>query len=252
MTNPLKQRPISWQEQASTVQRNLDLAFPQSRRDRDVAAHVMPFKKEDGKNPPPDLPSYLLSKRIIYLGWPLYWSVFELILGELVYLQEEESKKPAYLYINSTGSTKGGMKLGEECQAIALHDIMRSCKFPIYTLALGNAWGDAALLLASGAKGHRAALPSASIMIKQPITAAEGQATDIDLARDEVTDNKRIMVKLWAYHTGHSIKKIERDILRPKYFSPEEAVKYGLIDKVMYGKGRAKLPVAPPRVGDLI
>ncbi|XP_057822379.1 ATP-dependent Clp protease proteolytic subunit-related protein 4, chloroplastic [Cryptomeria japonica] len=239
MRSPLKQSPVTWQEQISTVHRGLDLAFPHSRRDRDVAAHVIPFERESPRrSPPPDLASYFLSKRIIYLGWPLYWSVFELILGELIYLREEDSDKPVYMYINSTGSTKNGIKLASETQAIALHDVMRTASFPVYTLCVGNAWGEAALLLAAGAKGHRAALPSASIMIKQPIIAAQGQATDIDLARDEVTFGKDLMVKLWAHYTGHSRKKIAEDILRPKYFSPEEAIEYGLIDKVLYGKGK--------------
>ncbi|KAH9315285.1 hypothetical protein KI387_023912, partial [Taxus chinensis] len=228
---PSKQSPLAWQQEVSRVYKGLDLAFSPSRGHRDVVANVIPFEREEWSNPPPDLASYFLSKRIIYLGWPLFSSVFELILQELLYLQDLECNEPAYLYINSTGSTKNGIKLASESQAISLHDFMRMSQFPIYTLCVGHAWGEAALLLAAGAKGYRAALPSASIMMKQPITMARGQATDIDIARDEITFTKGLIVQLLAKYTGHSEEKILRDIRQPKYFSPLEAVEYGLIDK---------------------
>ncbi|KAL5671528.1 hypothetical protein ACJX0J_015834, partial [Zea mays] len=109
-------------------------------------------------------------------------------------------------------------------------------KVPIFTLCVGNAWGEAALLLAAGAKGNRAALPSSTIMIKQPIGRFQGQATDVDIARKEIRNVKIEMVKLLARHIGKPMEEIARDIRRPKYFSPSEAVDYGIIDKVIYNE----------------
>ncbi|CBI29506.3 unnamed protein product, partial [Vitis vinifera] len=121
----------------------------------------------------------------------------------------------------------------------------RYVKSPIFTLCIGNAWGEAALLLAAGAKGNRSALPSSTIVIKQscppinlhPIARFQGQATDIDhLARKEVKNVKAELVKLYAKPMGKSPEQIEADIRRPKYFSPSGAVEYGIIDKVLYNE----------------
>ncbi|THG15078.1 hypothetical protein TEA_008876 [Camellia sinensis var. sinensis] len=130
--------------------------------------------------------------------------------------------------------------------------IRRYVKPPIFTLCVGNAWKEAALLLAAGAKGNRSALPSSTIMIKQPIARFQGQATDVDLARREVKNVKAelsgirkeapvnanyslsiLKVKLYSKHIGKSPEEIEADIMRRKYFSPSEAVEYGIIDKVL-------------------
>jgi ATP-dependent Clp protease protease subunit len=202
---------------------------------RGIVTMVIPFQRGDAtQQPPPDLPSYLFKNRIVFLGMSLVPSVTELIMAELLYLQYEDPEKPIYMYINSTGTTKDGEKLGYETEAFAIYDTMRYVKPPIFTLCVGNAWGEAALLLAAGSKGNRATLPSATIMIKQPIAQFRGQATDLDIARKEVRNVKAELVGLYARHTGHSPEKIEEDIRRPKYFSPEEAVEYGIIDKVLY------------------
>ncbi|GMH28829.1 hypothetical protein Nepgr_030672 [Nepenthes gracilis] len=200
-----------------------------------VVTMVIPFSRGSAwEQPPPDLASYLYKNRIVYLGMSLVPSVTELILAEFLYLQYEDEEKPIYLYINSTGTTKGGEKLGYETEAFAIYDVMRYVKPPIFTLCVGNAWGEAALLLAAGAKGNRAALPSSTIMMKQPIARFQGQATDVDLARKEVKNVKAELVKLYSKHTGKTLEQIEADIRRPKYFSPSEAVEYGIIDKVLY------------------
>ncbi|CAO2192951.1 unnamed protein product [Urochloa humidicola] len=178
---------------------------------RDVIAMVVPFLRGTAwEQPPPDLASFLYKNRIVYLGMCLVPSVTELMLAEFLYLQYDDAEKPIYLYINSTGTTKNGEKLGYETEALAVYDAMRYVKVPIFTLCVGNAWGEAALLLAAGAKGNRAALPSSTIMIKQ--------------------------VKLLARHIGKPVEEIARDIRRPKYFSPSEAVDYGIIDKVIYNE----------------
>ncbi|EXC02086.1 ATP-dependent Clp protease proteolytic subunit-related protein 4 [Morus notabilis] len=212
-------------------------SFRNSKPKRGVVTMVIPFSRGSAwEQPPPDLASYLYKNRIVYLGMSLVPSVTELILAEFLYLQYEDAEKPIYLYINSTGTTKGGEKLGYETEAFAIYDVMGYVKPPIFTLCVGNAWGEAALLLAAGAKGNRSALPSSTIMMKQPIARFQGQATDIDLARKEVKNVKAELVNLLAKHIGKSPEQIEADIRRPKYFSPSEAVEYGIIDKVVYNE----------------
>eukprot|EP01018_Ginkgo_biloba_P026759 Gb_40312 [translate_table: standard] len=220
-----------------SARRMLELRLPRSRGTRSVVTMVIPFQRGDAwQQPPPDLPSYLFKNRIVFLGMSLVPSVTELIMAELLYLQYDDPEKPIYMYINSTGTTKDGEKLGYETEAFAIYDTMRYVKPPIFTLCIGNAWGEAALLLAAGAKGNRAALPSSTIMIKQPIAQFRGQATDIDIARKEVRNVKNELVALYARHIGQPVEKIEQDIRRPKYFSPTEAIEYGLIDKVLYSE----------------
>ncbi|CAO2837881.1 unnamed protein product [Amaranthus hypochondriacus] len=217
--------------------RPLSLSSSTSRPKRGVVTMVIPFSRGSAwEQPPPDLASYLYKNRIVYLGMSLVPSVTELILAEFLYLQYEDEEKPIYLYVNSTGTTKGGEKLGYETEAFAIYDVMRYVKPPIFTLCVGNAWGEAALLLAAGAKGNRAALPSSTIMMKQPIARFQGQATDVELARREVTNVKAELVKLFSRHVGKPPEVIEADIRRPKYFSPSEAVEYGIIDKVLYNE----------------
>ncbi|CAN8231709.1 unnamed protein product [Cochlearia groenlandica] len=208
-----------------------------SKPKRGVVTMVIPFSKGSAhEQPPPDLASYLFKNRIVYLGMSLVPSVTELILAEFLYLQYEDEEKPIYLYINSTGTTKGGEKLGYDTEAFAIYDVMGYVKPPIFTLCVGNAWGEAALLLTAGAKGNRSALPSSTIMIKQPIARFQGQATDVEIARKEIKHIKTEMVKLYSKHIGKSPEQIEADMKRPKYFSPSEAVEYGIIDKVVYNE----------------
>ncbi|XP_059657662.1 ATP-dependent Clp protease proteolytic subunit-related protein 4, chloroplastic [Cornus florida] len=216
---------------------NPNLPSSGSHAKRGVVTMVIPFSRGSAwEQPPPDLASYLYKNRIVYLGMSLVPSVTELILAEFLYLQYEDEEKPIYLYVNSTGTTKGGEKLGYETEAFAIYDVMRYVKPPIFTLCVGNAWGEAALLLAAGSKGNRSALPSSTIMIKQPIARFQGQATDIELARKEVKNVKAELVKLYSKHIGKTPEQIEEDIRRPKYFSPSEAVEYGIIDKVLYNE----------------
>ncbi|CAK7356269.1 unnamed protein product [Dovyalis caffra] len=208
-----------------------------SKGKRSVVTMVIPYTRGTAwEQPPPDLASYLFKNRIVYLGMSLVPSVTELILAEFLYLQYEDEEKPIYLYINSTGTTKGGEKLGYETEAFAIYDVMGYVKPPIFTLCVGNAWGEAALLLAAGSKGNRSALPSSTIMMKQPIGRFQGQATDVELARKEIKNVKAELVNLLAKHIGKLPEEIEADISRPKYFSPNEAVEYGIIDKVVNRK----------------
>jgi ATP-dependent Clp protease protease subunit len=202
---------------------------------------VIPFSRgQVWEQPPPDLASYLFKNRIVYLGMSLVPSVTELLVAEFFYLQYDSDEKPIYLYINSTGTTKGGERLSYDSQSLAIYDVMKITKPPIFTLCVGNAWGEAALLLSAGSKGNRSALPSTTIMIKQPITRFQGQATDLNLIRREIAVMTSDMVKLLAINTGKTPEQIREDIERPKYFTPSEAIEYGLIDKVLYTERQTK------------
>lgn len=183
---------------------------------------------------PPDLPSFLFKERIVYLGMSLVPSVTELLLAEFMYLQYDDSRQPVYLYINSTGVQKGADKLGYEAEAFAIYDTMRFVKPDVGTVCVGSAYGEAAMLLAAGVKGKRAALPSSTIMLRQPIQQfAQMQASDIDIYRNEIRKTNANIVKVLARHTEHSPEKIANDIKRPKYFDPHAAVEYNLIDRVL-------------------
>lgn len=211
----------------------------------EISAVIPSMQGNADTQSPPDLPSFIFKERIVYLGMTLVPSVTELILAELLYLQYEDTSKPIYLYINSTGTSKEGQKYGYDTEAFAIYDTMKYVNPAIHTVAVGTAWGEAAMLLASGEKGHRAALPSASIMIKQPINAFRGQASELEIQRKEIRNTKQQTLDVLSKGIGKSIEEIEKDINRPKYFDPWEAVEYGLIDQVLDGKTTKKGPDLP-------
>jgi len=171
-----------------------------------ISAVIPSLQGDASTQAPPDLPSFIFKERIVYLGMTLVPSVTELILAELLYLQYEDKTKPIYLYINSTGTSKEGQKYGYDTEAFAIYDTIKYVNSPVHTVAVGTAWGEAAMLLASGEKGNRAALPSASIMIKQPIDAFRGQATDLEIQRKEMRNTKKQTVCCIKFHiTKHDV-----------------------------------------------
>lgn len=184
--------------------------------------------------PPPDLASLLLHNRIVYLGMPLVPAVTELIVAELLYLNYESASQPVTLYINSPGTVNSeGRPVGFETEAFAIADTMKYIKPPVYTVCVGQAFGAAAMLLAMGHKGERMCLPNASIMLQQPKSRARGQATDIAIKAREVVANRKITCELLARACGKTVDEVTQDASRTKYLQPEEAVEYGLIDKVI-------------------
>ncbi|KAL6749997.1 inactive subunit of chloroplast ClpP complex [Haematococcus lacustris] len=188
--------------------------------------------------PPPDLATRLFSERIMYLGMPIDSSVAELLTAQLFVLVQE-APDPIYFYINSTGIAKSNTKFGNEHEAIAVYNMLRGVqKFcPVYTLAVGNAFGEAALLLSAGSPGKRAALRSATIMLRQPLQRLSGmQASDIDIYRKITREKTHTMAKYLALHTKKSEDDIIADFARPRYFTPYEAAQYGLIDTVLEPK----------------
>jgi ATP-dependent Clp protease protease subunit len=196
------------------------------------------------RTPPPDLPSLLLKERIVYLGLPLFsdddakrqlgMNVTELIIAQLLFLEFDNSEKPIYFYINSTGTSwYTGDAIGFETEAFAICDTLRYVKPPVHTICIGQAMGTAAVILSAGTKGQRAALPHASIVLHQPRSGAQGQATDIQIRANEVIHNKKAMLEILSHNTGRSVDQLSKDSDRMSYLNPHEAVDYGIIDRVL-------------------
>ena len=196
------------------------------------------------RTPPPDLPSLLLKERIVYLGLPLFSDddakrqmgvdVTELIVAQMLYLEFDNPEKPIFFYINSTGTSwYTGDAIGFETEAFAICDTIRYVKPPVHTICIGQAMGTAAMILSAGAKGHRAALPHASIVLHQPRSGARGQASDIQIRAQEVLQNKRTMLEMLSENTGRSVAQLSKDSDRMTYLTPPEALEYGLIDRIL-------------------
>jgi ATP-dependent Clp protease protease subunit len=197
------------------------------------------------RSPPPDLQSLLLKERIVYIGMPLVAAVTELIIAELLYLQYEDTEKPIYIYINSTGTDRGdGEPVGFETEAFAICDTIKYIKPPVHTICIGTAAGSAAMLLSSGTKGCRASLPHATIVLRQPKSYARGQATDIQIRAKEVLANRDTVIEMLAKNTGQTPEKVRHDMDRLFYMDAYEAKEYGLIDRVL--ESRKELPAPIP------
>jgi ATP-dependent Clp protease, protease subunit len=169
----------------------------------------------------------------------------------LLYLQFDDPDKPIRFYINSTGTSwYDGDAVGFETEAFAICDTLQYIKPPVHTICLGQAMGTAAMILSSGAKGFRASLPHATIVLSQARSGAQGQATDIQIRAKEVLDNKASMLKILSRNTGQPIEKISKDTDRMFYLTPQEAKEYGLIDIVLNSsKDAAVAPVIAAGAG---
>nr|WP_202970423.1 ATP-dependent Clp endopeptidase proteolytic subunit ClpP [Lebetimonas natsushimae] len=172
-----------------------------------------------------DIYSRLLKDRIIMLQGEINDHVASIIVAQLLFLEAENPEKDIYLYINSPG--------GVVTSGMAIYDTMNYIKPDVVTICMGQAASMGAFLLSSGAKGKRFALPHARIMIHQPLGGAQGQATDIEIHAKEILRMKKELNKILAENTGQSIRKIEKDTERDFFMSAEEAMKYGLVDKVL-------------------
>ena len=169
--------------------------------------------------------------------------VTELIIAQLLYLEFENPEKPIFFYINSTGTSwYSGDAIGFETEAFAICDTIRYVKPPVHTICIGQAMGTAAMILSAGAKGQRASLPNASIVLHQPRSGARGQATDIQIRAQEVLHNKRTMLSMLSENTGRTVEQLTADSDRMTYLTPDQAMEYGLIDRVL--SSRKELPVA--------
>ncbi|PID77332.1 MAG: ATP-dependent Clp endopeptidase, proteolytic subunit ClpP [Deltaproteobacteria bacterium] len=172
-----------------------------------------------------DIYSRLLRERIVFLGSGVDDNVANVIIAQFLFLEAEEPEKDITFYINSPG--------GSVTAGMAIYDTMQYIKCDVATVCMGQAASMGAFLLAAGVKDKRYALPNARIMIHQPMGGFQGQATDIDIHAKEILRMREDLNTLLAKHTGQTIKKIQADTERDNFMSPDAAVKYGIIDKVL-------------------
>ncbi|NPB02862.1 MAG: ATP-dependent Clp endopeptidase proteolytic subunit ClpP [Thermotogae bacterium] len=172
-----------------------------------------------------DIYSRLLKDRIIFLTTPIDDHVAGLVIAQMLYLETQEPDKEIYLYINSPG--------GQVTAGLAIYDTMQYIKPPVVTVGLGMAASMAAVLLAAGHPGKRLILPHSRVMIHQPWGGVQGQATDIEIEAREVSRLKRMLNEILAKHTGQPLRKIEKDTDRNFYMSAQEAVEYGIVDRIV-------------------
>ncbi len=172
-----------------------------------------------------DIYSRLLKDRIIFLTTPIDDQVAGLIVAQMLFLETQDPEKEIYFYINSPG--------GYVTAGLAIYDTMQYIKPPVVTVCLGMAASMAAVLLAGGHKGKRLILPHARVMIHQPWGGVQGQATDIEIEAKEIGRLKKMLNSILANHTGQPLEKVEKDTERNFYMSAEEAVEYGIVDKIV-------------------
>lgn len=172
-----------------------------------------------------DIYSRLLKDRIIFLGTPIDDGVANAIIAQLLFLDQQNSKEDIKLYINSPG--------GVVSSALAIYDTMQYVRSDVQTICVGLAASGAAVLLGAGKKGKRMVLPNSEVMIHQVLGGAQGQASDVDIHARHILKTKENLNRILAKHTGQKIGKIEKDTDRDYFMSAEEAVAYGIVDKVV-------------------
>ena len=175
-----------------------------------------------------DIYSRLLKDRIIFLGQGIDEHVANIVVAQLLFLESEDPEKDINLYINSPG--------GYVTAGLAIYDTMQYIKSPVTTICVGQAASMAAILLAGGAPGKRLSLPNSRIMIHQPLGGAQGQATEVEIHAREILKLRDRLNDILVQHTGQSKKKIAADSERDFFMSPEEAAKYGIVDKVIHSR----------------
>ena len=171
-----------------------------------------------------DIYSRLLEDRIIFVNGEINDQTANLVIAQMIYLEGKDPDKDIMMYINSPG--------GSVVAGLAIYDTMNYIKCDVCTICVGMAASMAAVLLSSGAKGKRFALPNSEIMIHQPLGGFQGQASDIKIHADHIMKTKKLLNKILSENSGADIDKLEKDTDRDNYMSAEEAKKYGLIDKI--------------------
>ena len=175
-----------------------------------------------------DIYSKLLEERIIFITGEINDAVANTVVAELLYLEAKDSTKDIDIYINSPG--------GSVTSGLAIYDTMNFIKCDVSTICIGMAASMAAFLLSSGTKGKRYALPSSEIMIHQPLGGAQGQASDIKIQAEHILALKKKLNSVLAANTGKHVEQIENDTDRDNYLTAEDALNYGLIDKIFYNR----------------
>jgi ATP-dependent Clp protease protease subunit len=172
-----------------------------------------------------DIYSRLLNERIIFLGTPIDDQVANLVVAQLLHLESEDPDKDISIYINSPG--------GSIYAGLAIYDTMKFVKPDIATMCVGVAMSMGSLLLAAGTKGKRAVLPNSRILIHQPSAGFEGQSTDIEIHAREILNIRARIDAIYAQHTGLSEEQVRQDMERDRFFTADQAVEYGLVDRVL-------------------
>ena len=172
-----------------------------------------------------DIYSRLLRERIIFLNGEVNDTVSALVCAQLLFLEAENPNKPIHLYINSPG--------GVISSGLAMYDTMRYIRAPVHTLCMGTARSMGSFLLMAGEPGERAALPNASVHVHQPLGGYQGQASDILIHAEEMLRTKRRITRLYAEHCGRSYEEVERTLDRDRFMTAEEALEWGLIDRIL-------------------
>ena len=172
-----------------------------------------------------DIFSRLLNERIIFLGTPIDDTVANLIVAQLLHLESQDPDKEISIYINSPG--------GSIYSGLAIYDTMQFIKPEIQTICIGVAMSMGSLLLTAGAPGKRFALPNSRILIHQPSAGFEGQSTDIEIHAREILKVRGRIDEIYAQHTGQTIEQVHTDMERDRFFKADEAVAYGMIDRVI-------------------
>jgi len=183
-----------------------------------------------------DIYSRLLKDRIIFMGEQVQDSMANTVIAQMLFLESEDPDKDINLYINSPG--------GSVTAGLAIYDTMQYIRPDIATICMGQATSMGALLLAAGAKGKRYALPHARVMIHQPLGGVQGQATDIDIQAKEIMKIKDLIHKILVKHTGQSMEKIRQDTERDYFMDAEEALRYGIVDRIITERDMGKGPKA--------
>ncbi len=179
-----------------------------------------------------DIFSRLLRERIVMISTPIDDHIASLVIAQLIFLESEDPDKDINLYINTPG--------GDVYAGLAIYDTMQYVKCDVATICLGMAASMGAVLLAGGTKGKRTALPNSRIMIHQPWGGVRGTATDISIHAEEILKLRKKLNEILAHHTGKEMAQIEKDTDRDRFFSPEEALEYGLIDNILVRKEKKK------------
>ena len=183
-----------------------------------------------------DIYSRLLKDRIIFMGEQVQDSMANTVIAQMLFLESEDPDKDINLYINSPG--------GSVTAGLAIYDTMQYIKPDIATICMGQATSMGALLLAAGAKGKRYALPHARVMIHQPLGGVQGQATDIDIQAKEILKIKELIHNILVKHTGQTLEKIRQDTERDYFMDAEEAMGYGIVDRIISEREMGKRPKA--------
>jgi ATP-dependent Clp protease, protease subunit len=172
-----------------------------------------------------DIYSRLLNERIVFIGQPIDDDIANLVVAQLIHLESDDPDKDISVYVNSPG---GSLHAG-----LAIYDAMQYVQPDVQTLCYGMAMSAASLILTGGTKGKRYSLPNSRILIHQPSSGFQGQSTDIEIHAKEVIELRRLLDEIYSRHTGQTVEQVHDDMERDRFFSAQQAVDYGLVDRII-------------------